>query len=82
MVTKNVPAPSGQFGPAALAHAQNIPTLPFARTGDETDEKEIVLNSIRHDVEFLRGHPLVKETVKITGWYQDLHDGSVHEVEI
>jgi carbonic anhydrase len=77
-----MPTKSGQLGPAAEAHAQSIATLPFTRKGGETDEKEIVVNSIRQDVEFLRSHPLVKETVKVTGWYQDLHDGLVHEVEV
>ncbi|KAH8797268.1 carbonic anhydrase [Xylogone sp. PMI_703] len=50
--------------------------------GMEKDEREIVENSVKQDVRFLRGHPLIKSTVIITGWYYDLHTGRVEEVKV
>lgn len=83
LVENNDDGASGQFvGPAAFPHGQTVATFPFTKHGNEVDEKEIIVNSIIQDVEFLRNHPLVKPTVKVTGWYQDLGDGSVYEVEV
>ncbi|KAJ9626147.1 hypothetical protein H2204_010098 [Knufia peltigerae] len=81
LVQKNSPSRSGQYSPSAYPHCQSMGTLPFIRRGDK-DEKEIIIDSIKQDVEFLRSHPLVKESVKVTGFYQDLSNGLISEVDV
>ena len=44
-------------------------------------ERELVERSVRQDVLYLKTHPLVKESVLVTGWVFDLHTGKVVEVD-
>ncbi len=44
-------------------------------------DRERVERSVKLDVQYLRMHPLVKETVKVTGWVFDLHTGKVEPVD-
>jgi hypothetical protein len=40
-------------------------------------ERERVERSVRQDVLYLKTHPLIKESVLVTGWVFDLHTGKV-----
>src|SRR5271156_895541 len=44
-------------------------------------ERERVERSVRQDVLYLKTHPLIKESVLVTGWVFDLHTGKVVEVD-
>jgi carbonic anhydrase len=72
----------GGFGENGRAFAEQVATLAFRGDGNEVDEKEVVVNSVIQDVQYLRNHPLIKPTVLVTGWYFDLHNGRVEEVKV
>ena len=72
-------APGGGWKPEALAWAEAMAFQPFTARKGET-ARERVETSIRQDVAFLKGHALIKPTVKITGWLYDLETGKVEEV--
>ena len=71
--------PGGGWKPEALAWAESIAFQPFTSQAGET-AKERIERSIRQDVAFLKAHPLIKPTVKITGWLYDLETGKVEEI--
>ena len=61
--------------------SETIPFLAYRRTGKETSDNEIVVESIREDVRFLRQHPLIKDSTRITGGFYNLATGLVEDVE-
>jgi carbonic anhydrase len=73
-------APAGAYKESAASWADGITFLPFNRTGREKDDREVVENSVRQDVAFLRSHLLIKPSVLITGWYYNLSTGLVEVV--
>lgn len=81
MIEKNDPnAPGGPFKEGALQWAESMAFLPFPSRKEDSN-RDRVERSIREDVKFLQDHPLVKASIKITGWIYDLHDGTVTEVK-
>ncbi|KAH8798542.1 carbonic anhydrase [Xylogone sp. PMI_703] len=64
----------------APAWVDTIPWLGYSVREGET-ERERLERSVREDVTFLRNHPLLKPTVKVTGWYYNLGTGIVEPVE-
>jgi carbonic anhydrase len=64
----------------APAWVSTIPWLGFNVRKGET-ERERLERSVQEDVVFLRNHPLLKPTVKVTGWYYNLATGIVEPVE-
>lgn len=79
IATNDPNVPGGPWKPEALAWAQSIAFQPFKVGKDETVLQGIK-NSIIQDVAYLKAHPLMKASVKITGWLYDLETGEVTEV--
>lgn len=73
-------APGGPFKEGALAWAEAIAYQPFRGQPGDT-ERQRVERSIRQDVSYLENHPLVKPSIKLTGYVYDLHTGRVEEVD-
>jgi len=80
IIAANDPSvPGGGWKPEALAWAESLAFQPFTSRAGET-AKERIEKSITQDVAYLKAHPLIKPTVKITGWLYDLETGKVEEV--
>lgn len=72
-------APGGPWKPEALAWAEAIAFQPFTgRKGESVPAR--IERSIVQDVAYLKAHPLIKESVKITGHLYDLETGKVTQV--
>jgi carbonic anhydrase len=73
----NVPGGPWKDGPRS-SWAESMTFLPFPGADSERErvEKSVVL-----DVQYLQSHPLIKPTVKLTGYVYDLHTGKVEEVD-
>jgi carbonic anhydrase len=70
------------FSPAPAAVGPPPGVGPAPAAGEVTaTERERVERSVRQDVLYLKSHPLVKESVLVTGWVFDLHTGKVVEVD-
>ena len=69
-----------RYSLVAPAWVNTVPWLGFnVRKGES--ERERLERSVQEDVVFLRNHPLLKPTVRVTGWYYDLATGIVEPVE-
>ncbi len=81
LVKENSPSSvGGPFKAGALAWAKAISYQPFM--GEEGDsERERLERSVVEDVSYLASHPLVKPSIKLTGYVYDLHTGRVEEVD-
>lgn len=88
IATNDASAPGGPWKKGALAWAEGIAYRPFIPSPVKENgevkpmtERERVERSVRLDVEYLRMHPLVKETVKVSGWVFDLGSGKVEALD-
>jgi carbonic anhydrase len=77
--TNDPNSPGGPWKPAALAWAESIAFQPFIVGKNETVLQGIE-NSVTQDVAYLKAHPLIKESIKITGYVFDLETGKVTQV--
>ena len=79
IATNDPNAPGGPWKSEALAWAEAMAFQPFKIGKDETVLQGIE-KSITQDVAYLKAHPLIKSSIKITGWLFDLETGKVTEV--
>ncbi len=79
IATNDPNAPGGPWKPDALAWAEAMAFQPFKVAKAETVLQGIE-KSIVQDVAYLKGHPLIKASVKITGWLYDIETGKVTQV--
>jgi carbonic anhydrase len=81
LIAQNDPAsPGGPFKEGALAWAEAIAYQPFTgKPGDS--ERDKIERSVKQDVLYLKSHPLIKASIKLTGYVYDLHSGRVEEVD-
>ncbi|KAJ7573569.1 carbonic anhydrase [Mycena floridula] len=73
VTTKALRDEKKQENPGNKAVADAIDQIDFLEFVDIDD-------SVKKDVEFLRGHPLIYADSEITGWTHDLQTGKVHQV--
>jgi carbonic anhydrase len=85
IATNDPSAPGGPWKPGALAWAESLAYQAFipapGKDSKDVSERERVERSVKLDVEYLRMHSLIKETVKISGWVFDLHTGKVESLD-
>lgn len=77
--TNDPTVPGGPWKPGALAWAEAMAFQPFTALEGESPRDRVV-RSITQDVHYLKSHPLIKASIKITGYLYDLEDGTVTEI--
>lgn len=69
------------FREGSVAYVDTIPFLAFRRTSMETSDNDIVIESIREYARYVRQHPLIRPTTRVTGGFYNLATGLVEDVE-
>jgi carbonic anhydrase len=75
------PPPGVAPAPAAEDEGDGVKAKKNGFKDEKAMERERVERSVRQDVLYLKTHPLIKESVLVTGWVFDLHTGKVVEVD-
>lgn len=71
-------APGGPFKPGVVTWAEGLNFMGVPKGGSE---RERLVSCLKQDVRFLRSHPLLKPSLRVSGWIYDLKTRRVEKVE-
>jgi carbonic anhydrase len=79
MIAKNDDAaPGGPFKSGALTWAEGLNFMGVPTGGSEPER---LVRCVKQDVQFLRSHPLLKPSIRISGWIYDIKTRHAEKIE-